>query len=808
MLSADHHHPIPASVLYFSHRNQASLPPEKRNRLIGLAQGILNFTAVLAHGLYPSPPGEQPQGSQSTQLRAVQSRNQKILFHQPEPGFHLCAVIKLPSDCNQSSAVTLKLSNTFSLAPQAQQSSSSYDPSETVLLKALDRGAQEYQLLFGSMSSYVTNREALVERLEKFWSVWLWRWNVGKTGCGGTDFDELFGALESPFLQPPELPAPVLDLVNRFIHHICPQISVLPIFLRDAHVLYLPPATKEISAKEIRTLTRYLLSLLGGSEATKSKQNLATSDDESSIIKRLSTFDLNAIINLPPKFRPVPSWESTSLWAHKAFTWASTSFVLPSNLIDHDLSVDDLDQQLRADMGLLANTSPKMIPPKSTPSTAQVVTVPPSPACRTPQRNRPDKSLMKCRSPTSPTFKTLSYPDNLLAIYPPTSQDSCSSHYPHNLQNLYAESCPTEFRLDSVSSLLQSHVDAQKSESPQSIIDSTESDTLGNPTRSPAPVSKHNPRSPQFNVECALADAMSERSIGNMGNVEFIQNKPSNKSSSSSALNPSALALDPSFMPRDPVERAQAAMRKSSFSNSSPSDHQPQPSSTLKAVVKRIQVYLGHGHVETEVLWIQHEGWMIALVADEASRDCRSSMQEKDRKVLIDQSHLVLQALAESDWPIQSSNSEVSPAVSRKKKTLTAQRFLIRSPATGMFHKHSSAQSIWLTKNDIWPGRSIDMTEVEITFALLSILSTSRTVGFDHPTPNTSVNDFDETYLRTNSGQWIVFKKFSRRHSQQDTREDLESFLILPSGFGTLIEADNEIRILERQCEKLKLAIL
>lgn len=91
MLSADHHHPIPASVLYFSHRNQASLPPEKRNRLIGLAQGILNFTAVLAHGLYPSPPGEQPQGSQSTQLRAVQSRNQKILFHQPEPGFHLCA---------------------------------------------------------------------------------------------------------------------------------------------------------------------------------------------------------------------------------------------------------------------------------------------------------------------------------------------------------------------------------------------------------------------------------------------------------------------------------------------------------------------------------------------------------------------------------------------------------------------------------------------------------------------------------------------------------------------------------------------
>lgn len=51
----------------------------------------------------------------------------------------------------------------------------------------------EYRLLNGTMSRYIEDRKRLVDALEKFWSVWLWRWDVQKSGCGGVDFDQLLG---------------------------------------------------------------------------------------------------------------------------------------------------------------------------------------------------------------------------------------------------------------------------------------------------------------------------------------------------------------------------------------------------------------------------------------------------------------------------------------------------------------------------------------------------------------------------------------------------------------------------------------
>jgi len=66
--------------LYFTHLEQPSIDLEKKNRLIGLVRGLINFTHILCHGL-----------NNTDALRVVHSKNHKILFHQPEPSFYLAA---------------------------------------------------------------------------------------------------------------------------------------------------------------------------------------------------------------------------------------------------------------------------------------------------------------------------------------------------------------------------------------------------------------------------------------------------------------------------------------------------------------------------------------------------------------------------------------------------------------------------------------------------------------------------------------------------------------------------------------------
>ncbi|KAA1105545.1 hypothetical protein PGT21_011441 [Puccinia graminis f. sp. tritici] len=69
------------SVLYSTHLGQAGLSQEKKNRLIGLIKGLVNFTAILSHGL-----------NKQQSIRVVHSKNHKILFLQPEANLYLAAV--------------------------------------------------------------------------------------------------------------------------------------------------------------------------------------------------------------------------------------------------------------------------------------------------------------------------------------------------------------------------------------------------------------------------------------------------------------------------------------------------------------------------------------------------------------------------------------------------------------------------------------------------------------------------------------------------------------------------------------------
>lgn len=210
--------------------------------------------------------------------------------------------------------------------------------------------------------------------------------------CSNSQLQDI--GLQSPFLQSPKLPRALVHEFTRFATQICPNISILPILIHDQKVLYLPSPTELIHREDITTLVRYLLSLLGGSEAKRAQARSPpkakpAQDEQNLIMKRLSTIDLASLANFQPKLPSTTfTLQPASDWAHRAFKWASTSLVLPVNPFDNAAEADSLDQLLRADIGLPPRTAPsQLLRIKSSLSNPELVTEAiPSPTPRPPQR--------------------------------------------------------------------------------------------------------------------------------------------------------------------------------------------------------------------------------------------------------------------------------------------------------------------------------------------------------------------------------------------------------------------------------------
>ncbi|PLW11172.1 hypothetical protein PCASD_17671 [Puccinia coronata f. sp. avenae] len=831
--------------LYFTHIEQPAIDEEKKNRLVGLVKGLVNFTAILSHGLNSSSSNNYNNNSQG--IRSVHSKNHKILFLQPEPSFYLAAVINLLHTPSPAATGTSKLSDTFNILSKQKNTTASYEPSDVVLLNSLASAAQEYLLLHGSMRLPLRNNlQQLRETLEKFWSVWLWRWNVGKTGCGAVDFHELFGGLQSPFLNSAKIPRTAVDQFTHFATQICPAFPILPILIHDRTVVYLPSQTQIINRHDITTLARYLLSLLAGSEAKResppppppTKAVKAPQDEQNMIMKRLSTIDFGSLANLQPKF---PSTTSAAIqpatdWANRALKWASTSLVLPVNhLFDNDAEADSLDQLLRADIGLPTRTTPhQLVRIKSSLSSPELVThAVPSSIRLASQKSASSITTNQSSSPTK-----LNYPHNLLKIYSPVqSTRSGSIHYPHNLENIYESmrlSGPGEeesgsYRLPTVP------------------LDQWIPAASGPPehhhTASPSPGgSKHNPRSASFNVEHALADAMSERSIGSLAALEFVRSEPFAESSPPPPSHGSAPSGPPPTTLNAPI-----------VSSSPKSISRPASSSTTPLPpLKQIKIYVNSGRLMTSVYWIQRQGWTLAWVAepvdDPQVPNSMIGLSEVNTKEALLQATTVLDGFAECGWPEDASRSEepkppeagTSDVVRRPPKKVSRQRFLVRDAShAGCFYLQSPhPHAGWLSRNDIWPGKAIPPDELEASLGLLHLVD-ANAFGLSHSylpsepaTPGT-LSLYEESFLRTSSGQWLVAKKIPhhrvhrhqhpRQHQQPErpqqqqneeggedgprkaqTDSVLEAFLVLPRGLGTLIEADNEMRMLELQAESFQ----
>ncbi|KAA1127749.1 hypothetical protein PGTUg99_001488 [Puccinia graminis f. sp. tritici] len=745
--------------------------------------------------------------------------------------------------------MTSKLSDTFNILSQQQGPSSNYEPSESVLLNSLSSAAQEYHLLHGSMSLLLPNKlHALRERLEKFWSVWLWRWNVGKTGCGAVDFNELFGGLQSPFLESPKMPRAPVDLFARFVNHVCPAFSVLPILIHDRKVLHIPCPIGMIKQEDIQTLVRYLLSLLEGSEAKRVQVRpvakvKVVEPEQNVIMKRLSGFDFGTLASLQPKLASTTNLaiQPASAWAHKAFKWASTSLVLPSNLFENiENESESLDQLLRADIGLPPRTSPpQLVRIKSSLSDPKVVA-----------QSVPSPTRLGSQTSPSSTVSSrtkLGYPHNLLAIYPQAhSSHSRGIHYPDSLLNLYgsmavSDSPEEETGIHSLPTVPQ---DPARSSEPPTKADSTGEKV----TPSSLGQSKHNPRSPSFNVEHALADAMSERSIGSIAALEFVRSQSftefprsdsSDPSRPSSELPPSdTLVLEPdqpnSVSPdtdtpvNAPLNRGSATIRS--------------PSTSDTTALKQLQVYVNSGKSTSSVSWLQIDGWTLAWLAQPSDPlDSSSQLDEGsdvvEKEPLLKQARYVLDSLIQSKWPEESeperpeqqrTAERVTRGTQMAASKVSRQRFMIKDDhsSTGLFIQQAGPQSGWLSKNEIWPGKTIPPSEVEVHLGLLRLLDDSlfgRVGGSSELVSHSGISLFEEGFLRTKSGQWIISKRIPHHHHHhlqrrqkqktegaEDAEEQphsittsqvktdtsdrlIEAFLVLPAGFGSLIEADSYV---------------
>lgn len=285
-------------------------------------------------------------------------------------------MISVPQGAERSANPSTRLATSLSLGSQAKRPSI-HAPSDAILLNAMKSAYLEYRLLNGTMSRYIEDRKRLVDALEKFWSVWLWRWDVQKSGCGGVDFDQLLGcesaciwhwnaicsfdyelmrvstpiALQLPRLFPQHIPKRLAGSMNTLINKSCLDADAIPILLHHKKVVHLPqPEGGHVMQQDINSLTRYLLTLMGGSEA----RNVSTEDAQHDPISSVfSNFPMRSISGTPLE-TSMKSFVEPSQWAHRAFSWASNSFPSPhiSGPDDVGQSVESLDEQLRAEMGL------------------------------------------------------------------------------------------------------------------------------------------------------------------------------------------------------------------------------------------------------------------------------------------------------------------------------------------------------------------------------------------------------------------------------------------------------------------------
>ncbi|KAK6517327.1 hypothetical protein TWF281_003984 [Arthrobotrys megalospora] len=150
---------LPDQIVFWTSRSPAS--QNECLRQIGLAQGIIEF----ARGF-----------SGAQDLNAVETQKSRIVLHEIEAGWWILASI----DLTQIHYATDPPTTDFSPREVAPHS---------VLISQLKTSYRQFLLFNGTLDFILSNhgRDILVQRLEKFYTRWAWRWEVMLNGNPAVD---------------------------------------------------------------------------------------------------------------------------------------------------------------------------------------------------------------------------------------------------------------------------------------------------------------------------------------------------------------------------------------------------------------------------------------------------------------------------------------------------------------------------------------------------------------------------------------------------------------------------------------------
>ncbi|KAK6499267.1 hypothetical protein TWF506_003894 [Arthrobotrys conoides] len=141
---------LPDQIVFWTSHSPAS--QNECLRQIGLAQGIIEF----ARGF-----------SGAQDLNVVETQKSRIVLHEIEAGWWILASIDLTKVH-------------YDTDPPSMEHSTQYVAPHSVLISQLKTSYRQFLLFNGTLDFILSNhgRDILVQRLEKFYGRWAWRWEV------------------------------------------------------------------------------------------------------------------------------------------------------------------------------------------------------------------------------------------------------------------------------------------------------------------------------------------------------------------------------------------------------------------------------------------------------------------------------------------------------------------------------------------------------------------------------------------------------------------------------------------------------
>ncbi|KZV94571.1 hypothetical protein EXIGLDRAFT_834893 [Exidia glandulosa HHB12029] len=154
-----------AQILFYT-ASERAVSRDRMLRQVGLARALVNFTETFAGG---------------AMCENVHAQGKRLVMLQPEPDFWLhasVAVAKTPRPAPLKSKAGESSSSSPQSPPMQHHEHSVHD---AALRAHLLRGYEDFKLLHGTFASILAQpngRQTLERQLERFFTVWAWKWDV------------------------------------------------------------------------------------------------------------------------------------------------------------------------------------------------------------------------------------------------------------------------------------------------------------------------------------------------------------------------------------------------------------------------------------------------------------------------------------------------------------------------------------------------------------------------------------------------------------------------------------------------------